>query len=234
MVHCSILNNDYQEDLRLLYTFVPSRSFGQSLENSPKNFIFLKAFNSEPLETENKINIIKVWLKCKMRYSFQPRDWIFLKGYGLLPFAKKSKSISKNISKNVSLKYNQKRLNHAKQSSADALKISLEKAIQKTTDVNGDLTGKKIADKITKKVSKNLSQNNSATVANKQNKEISKKKDIFLQMKDRKLLMIWDQYNSITMEYQKTLMNLLNNASNQPTIFNTKSLVETNDDARVL
>ena len=28
LVHCNIVNNDYQHDLRVLYTFVPNKSFG--------------------------------------------------------------------------------------------------------------------------------------------------------------------------------------------------------------
>ena len=47
-----------------------------------------------------------------MRYSVQPRDQIFVKGYGFLSFAKNT---GKNISKNVSGKYSQKRFDHAKQ-----------------------------------------------------------------------------------------------------------------------
>ena len=40
------------------------------------------------------------------RYSVQPRDRIFVKGYGFLSFAKNmGKNIGKNISKNLSGKY---------------------------------------------------------------------------------------------------------------------------------
>ena len=35
-VHCNIFNNDYQEDSRVLYTFVANRSFGQLLDMSQK------------------------------------------------------------------------------------------------------------------------------------------------------------------------------------------------------
>ena len=45
--HCNIVNNDYQQDSRVLYTFVPNRSFDDLLDISPKNIIFLKTFNSE-------------------------------------------------------------------------------------------------------------------------------------------------------------------------------------------
>ena len=47
LVHCSIVNNDYQQDSRVLYTFVQNKPFRSSLEISPKNYIFLKTFNSE-------------------------------------------------------------------------------------------------------------------------------------------------------------------------------------------
>ena len=42
LVHCNIVNNDYQQDSLLLYTSVPNKSFGQLLDISPEHFIFLK------------------------------------------------------------------------------------------------------------------------------------------------------------------------------------------------
>ena len=47
LVHCNIDNNDYQQDSRVLYTFVPNKPFGSILDISPANHIFLKTFNSE-------------------------------------------------------------------------------------------------------------------------------------------------------------------------------------------
>ena len=47
LVHCNIVNNDYQQDSIVLYTFVPNKPFGSLLEFSPANHIFLKTFNSE-------------------------------------------------------------------------------------------------------------------------------------------------------------------------------------------
>ena len=47
LIHCNIVNNDYHQDSRVLYTVVPNKSFDQLLDISPKNFIFLKTFNSE-------------------------------------------------------------------------------------------------------------------------------------------------------------------------------------------
>ena len=74
LVHCNIVNNDYQQDSRVLYTFNPNKLFGSLLENSPTNHIFLKKFNSEydeiivwftdqnsqPLEIEDRINLTMV------------------------------------------------------------------------------------------------------------------------------------------------------------------------------
>ena len=74
LVHYNIVNNDYQQDPRVLYTFVPNKPFGSFLEISPTNYIFLKTFNSEydkikvwftdqnskPLEREDRINLTMV------------------------------------------------------------------------------------------------------------------------------------------------------------------------------
>ena len=47
LVHCDIVNNDYQQYSTVLYMFVPNKSFGSLSEISPTNHIFLKTFNSE-------------------------------------------------------------------------------------------------------------------------------------------------------------------------------------------
>ena len=47
LVHCNIVKNDYKQESRVLYTFVPNKLFGQLLDTSPKKFIFLKKFYSE-------------------------------------------------------------------------------------------------------------------------------------------------------------------------------------------
>ena len=47
LIHCNLVNNNYQQNSRILYTFVPNKPFGSLLEISPPNHIFLKIFNSE-------------------------------------------------------------------------------------------------------------------------------------------------------------------------------------------
>ena len=67
-----------------------------------------------PLEIEDKINLTLVITWCviyKMRYSIEPRDQIFVKGYRFLSFAK---NMGKNNGKNVSGKCSGKHLAHAK------------------------------------------------------------------------------------------------------------------------
>ena len=44
LLHCNFVNNIYQQNLRVLYTFIPNKSFGQLLDISPKNVIFLKTW----------------------------------------------------------------------------------------------------------------------------------------------------------------------------------------------
>ena len=42
LAHCNIVNNDYPQDSRVLYIFVPNKPFGSLLEISPTNHIFFK------------------------------------------------------------------------------------------------------------------------------------------------------------------------------------------------
>ena len=74
LVHCNIVNNDYQQDSRVLYTFVPNKPFGKLLKISAINHILLKTSkseydeiriwftdqNSKPLEVEDRINLTMV------------------------------------------------------------------------------------------------------------------------------------------------------------------------------
>ena len=60
MVHCNLVNNDYQQDSRMLYTFAQNKTFGSLLEISPTNHIFLKTFNSEFQEIKNDSQIKQV------------------------------------------------------------------------------------------------------------------------------------------------------------------------------
>ena len=77
-MHCNIVSNNWQQDSRVLYTFVLNKSFGTLIDISPQKFLFLKTFNlefsyievwftdqkSKPLEIEEKINITLLTNLC--------------------------------------------------------------------------------------------------------------------------------------------------------------------------
>ena len=71
LVHCNLVNNDYQQDSRILYTFVPEKPFGSLLEISPTNRIFLKTLNLEFQE-------IKVWFTDQNSRTLEVKDRINL------------------------------------------------------------------------------------------------------------------------------------------------------------
>ena len=73
-----------------------------------------------------------------MRYSIEPRDRVYVKGYGFISFAR-----------SMSDKCGKKLVDTTKKSATDAIKTAAERAIQKTAEATGDLLGNKIADKIT-------------------------------------------------------------------------------------
>ena len=67
LVHCNIVNNDYQQDSRVFYTFVPNKLFGSLLEISRTNHIFLKTFNSE-------YNEILIWFTDQNSKALEIED----------------------------------------------------------------------------------------------------------------------------------------------------------------
>ena len=77
-----------------------------------------------------------------MSYSIEPKDRIYVRGYGFSAFAK-------NMGKNLSRKYGQKFLDSAKKPTTDAIKTASKRSIEKTAEGTSDLIGNKIADKFT-------------------------------------------------------------------------------------
>ena len=73
LVHYNIVNNGYQEDSKVLYTFVPNKPFGSLLGISYLSYLFknisfefqdirvlLTDQNSQPLQIEDRINLTLV------------------------------------------------------------------------------------------------------------------------------------------------------------------------------
>ena len=115
-----------------------------------------------------------------MRYSIEPRERMYVKGYGFLSFAKyMGKSLSNNYGQKhldntkKSSKYGQKRLYHAKKSTSDAINTASKRAIQKTAEATRDLMGNKIADKITSIFKKSSNNNNGVELTTHKKRYIS-------------------------------------------------------------
>ena len=101
LVHCNIVNNNYQQNSKVLYSFVRNKSFFELLDISPKKAIFLKTFDLEFLyielwfthqsskPPELKDLIINLSIKYKKWQAIQfNKDIKFAKGYGFLSFAR--------------------------------------------------------------------------------------------------------------------------------------------------
>ena len=70
-MHCNLVNNNYQEASKVLFTFVPNKQFGQLINIAPHSLIVLSTTNteissielwftdqnSEPLEIEDSVNL---------------------------------------------------------------------------------------------------------------------------------------------------------------------------------
>ena len=61
LVHCNLLNNSYQQASRVLFTFVPTKQYGQLISISPKSFSEIEVWftdqNNNALEIEDNVNI---------------------------------------------------------------------------------------------------------------------------------------------------------------------------------
>ena len=97
-----------------------------------------------------------------MRYSIEPRERRYIKGYGFLSFAKnfnnkygkKLMNTAIKTGTNFNSKYGKKLTDTAIKTGKDFATIAGKKIVQKSAEATGDLIGNKIADKITGKLKK--------------------------------------------------------------------------------
>ena len=106
-----------------------------------------------------------------MRYSIEPTERRYVKGYGFLSFARNICTHATKVAKKLNGKYGQKLIDGAKKSATDAFKIGSERAIQKTAEATGDLVGNTIANKIRSISKKPASEPHSHVVNNEIPKE---------------------------------------------------------------
>ena len=131
LVHCNLVNNSYQQHSRILFTFVPTKQYGQLTSISPHSFVFLKTMNTEfseievwftdqnnnALEIEDNVNIsLIIQANYKLRYSLEPHYRRYVQGQGFMSFAryignkygKKIFDKSLDVSKSMKKKYGKK------------------------------------------------------------------------------------------------------------------------------
>ena len=123
------------------------------------------------------------------RYSVQPRDRIFVKGYAFLSYPKNmGKNIGKNTGKNLSGKYSQKLLDHAKKLQQMHLKLLKKEQFKKQQKQLVIWLVIKLLIK-----SRGFQKGRNKLIQKQLQMSMIKKyqkKDIYLQKKDKKLLMI--------------------------------------------
>ena len=67
LVHCNLVNNSYQQTSRVLFTFVPTKQYGQLISKSPHSLVFLKTMSMEFSE-------IEVWFKDQNNNALEIED----------------------------------------------------------------------------------------------------------------------------------------------------------------
>ena len=90
-----------------------------------------------------------------MRYSIEPRDRIYVKGYGFLSFAK---NIGKTWAKACEVSMGKRFLMQQISRQQMPLRLTLKRAIQKIVEATVDLVGNKIAEKIAKATTESIQE----------------------------------------------------------------------------
>ena len=79
LIRYNLVDNQYQQQSDVLYTFTPNKSYAKLLDLEPSNLVFLKTYNTEfgeiiitltdqnvrPLEMEDKVNLTSLISKQK-------------------------------------------------------------------------------------------------------------------------------------------------------------------------
>ena len=67
LVHCNLVKNDYQHTSKVLFTFVPSKEFGQLLNISPYDFTMMNKANTE-------FSYVEVWFTDQASKALEIED----------------------------------------------------------------------------------------------------------------------------------------------------------------
>ena len=71
LVHCNLVNNNYQQESEELFTFVPNKQFGQLINIAPHSLIMLSSTNTE-------FSSIEVWFIDQNSEPFEIKDSVNL------------------------------------------------------------------------------------------------------------------------------------------------------------
>ena len=67
LVHCSLVKNDYQHTLKVLFTFVPNKKFGQLINISLHAFTMMNTVNTE-------FSYVEVWFTGQASKALEIED----------------------------------------------------------------------------------------------------------------------------------------------------------------
>ena len=67
LVHCNLVNNSYLQHSRVLFTFVPTKQYGQLISIPPHSLVFLKTMNTDFSE-------IQIWFTDQNNNSLEIED----------------------------------------------------------------------------------------------------------------------------------------------------------------
>ena len=67
LVHCNLVNNNYQQASKALFTFVPNKQFGQLITITPHSPTMLKTTNAE-------FSFIQIWFTDQNNRAIEIED----------------------------------------------------------------------------------------------------------------------------------------------------------------
>ena len=67
LVHCNLVNNNYQQASKVLFTFVPNKQFGQLINIAPHSLTMLSTTNTE-------FSFIEVWFTDQNSKPLEIKD----------------------------------------------------------------------------------------------------------------------------------------------------------------
>ena len=71
LVHCNLVNNDYQYSSKVLFNFIPNKQFGQLINISPNTLTMMNTVNTE-------FSFVDVWCTDRVSKALEIEDNVIL------------------------------------------------------------------------------------------------------------------------------------------------------------